>query len=70
MHSYPDHHSFTGEEFIFDDDLLVVITAKDAVKCKSVINDKIWVLEVEAAPDPIFLKNLLGKLHEIKCLSH
>ena len=70
LHSYPDHHSFTGEEFIFDDDLLVVITAKDAVKCKSIINDKIWVLEVEAAPDPIFLKNLLGKLHEIKCLSH
>jgi len=65
LHSYPDHHRFTGEEFIFDDDFLIVITAKDAVKCKSVINDKIWVLEVEAAPDPIFLKNLLGKLHEI-----
>ncbi|MDF1797121.1 MAG: tetraacyldisaccharide 4'-kinase [Coxiellaceae bacterium] len=33
-HPMPDHHSFSPQDLQFDDEHWVVITAKDAVKCK------------------------------------
>ena len=33
-HSFPDHHSFTIKDITFNDELPVVMTAKDAVKCQ------------------------------------
>lgn len=65
LHSLQDHHHFDGGELFFDDDLPVIITAKDAVKCKAVNNDKIWVLDVEAIADPIFLKGLLEQVRRV-----
>ena len=44
----PDHHVFSGEELTFDDDLPVIITAKDAVKCAHFGLDNLWVLDVTA----------------------
>lgn len=66
LHAWPDHHDFNGEEFIFNDDLPVIITAKDAVKCLKLKNDKVWVLEVSAQPDGIFLDELGKKLMECR----
>lgn len=66
LHAWPDHHGFTGKEFIFDDDLPVIITAKDAVKCPELKNDKVWVLDVSAQPDKAFLDELGEKLMECK----
>lgn len=34
-HSMPDHHSYTVGDLSFDDDLSVLVTAKDAVKLRS-----------------------------------
>ena len=65
-HHWPDHHNFSGEEFAFQDDWPIIITAKDAVKCVHIINDKIWVLDVQAVPDPAFLKSILKRLHELR----
>lgn len=62
LHAWPDHHNFSGDEFVFDDDLPVIITAKDAVKCSTVTNDKVWVLDVCAQPDNAFLAALEKKL--------
>ena len=64
LHTWPDHHSFNGEEFTFEDDLPVIITAKDAVKCPQLKNDKVWVLDVIAKPDELFLDELRKKLME------
>jgi tetraacyldisaccharide 4'-kinase len=60
-----DHYHFDGDELFFDDDLPVIITAKDAVKCKAINNDKIWVLEIEAIADPIFLRDLLEQVKRV-----
>lgn len=63
-HSFPDHHNFSAEDVRFDDDLPVVMTAKDAVKCQSFATDKHWALEVEARIPDDFVQQLLQRLRE------
>ncbi len=62
LHALPDHHNYSGDELMFDDDLPVIITAKDAVKCSQLTNDKVWVLDVCAQPDKAFLAALENKI--------
>ena len=66
LHSWPDHHNFSGEELNFDDDLPVIITAKDAVKCVGVKNEKVWVLDVSAEPGDVFVDAVIEKLKIVK----
>ena len=66
LHAYPDHHDFRGDELQFDDNLPVIITAKDAVKCTDIINDNVWVLDVSAKPDTDFLDKLTQAVHNLK----
>jgi tetraacyldisaccharide 4'-kinase len=65
LHSLNDHHYYNGDEFLFEDELPVIITAKDAVKCKKINSDKIWVLDIEATVDSVFSQSLLEKLRLI-----
>ena len=52
-HPFPDHHPFTSADITFDDDLPVLMTAKDAVKCVAFATDRHWYLPVTArVPEP------------------
>ncbi|WP_254275123.1 tetraacyldisaccharide 4'-kinase [Halomonas sp. 3H] len=53
-HPMTDHHAFRAEDLAFGDDRPLVMTAKDAVKCRGLAPDDSWVLDVVAAPDPAF----------------
>jgi tetraacyldisaccharide 4'-kinase len=66
LHAYPDHHDFRGDELQFDDNLPVIITAKDAVKCTDITNDSVWILDVTAKPDTDFLDKLTQAVHNLK----
>jgi tetraacyldisaccharide 4'-kinase len=47
--SYVDHHSFTLADFIeFDDNIPLLMTEKDAVKCRDFCKDNWWYLPVDA----------------------
>ena len=65
-HPFPDHHPFAAGDFEFGDSDPVVMTEKDAVKCKSIAagNPKVqfWVFPVSASLDPAFERWLLEKL--------
>ena len=61
-HPYPDHHAFRPEELAFGDDAPVVMTEKDAVKCRRFATQRHWVLPVHAVLDPAFGKWLLERL--------
>jgi tetraacyldisaccharide 4'-kinase len=52
-HAFADHHAFTARDLAFGDDLPIVMTAKDAVKCRSLALRDAWALDVRAivAPD-------------------
>ena len=54
-----DHQVLTASDIGFDDDLPVVITAKDAVKYEGSVPDNLWVLEVEMALDNEFVSSLI-----------
>jgi tetraacyldisaccharide 4'-kinase len=64
-HPYPDHHDFDGSEFAFGDDLPVLVTEKDAVKCARYADPRMLVVPVEADLPAAFLDSLNGALHEI-----
>lgn len=64
-HPFGDHHAFHAEELRFDDGHPLVMTAKDAVKCRGLAPDASWVLEVEASPEPGFVAWLDGRLADM-----
>ncbi|MBU2955495.1 tetraacyldisaccharide 4'-kinase [Marinobacter sp. F3R08] len=45
---FPDHHRFCPEDLIADNDEMIVMTAKDAVKCRDFAPENAWILVVEA----------------------
>jgi len=42
----PDHHEFTEQDFEAENDMMVLITEKDAVKCEHIQNTNTWVVAV------------------------
>ena len=48
-HPFPDHHSFAARELAFADDLPILMTEKDAVKCAAFANARLWCVPVSAA---------------------
>jgi tetraacyldisaccharide 4'-kinase len=61
-HPFPDHHPFQARDFEFGDADPVVMTEKDAVKCKSFAQGHFWILPVRASLDPAFERWLLERL--------
>ncbi|MBI2994117.1 MAG: tetraacyldisaccharide 4'-kinase [Gammaproteobacteria bacterium] len=64
-HRFPDHHPFSAADFRFGDELPIVMTEKDAVKCRRFATDRFWYLPIEAVMPAAFqhrLGVLLGNL--------
>lgn len=57
QHAYPDHHFFTEKDITFDGD--VVMTEKDAVKCRYFAKDNHWYLRIAARVDASLLQSIL-----------
>ncbi len=70
QHSFSDHHSFSREDVQFNDELPVIMTEKDAVKCRQLFNgdapDNLWYLPVKATIDESFITSLTQRLGELK----
>lgn len=64
-HSFPDHHDFKPSDIQFNDELPIVITEKDAVKCQKLVGDNVWYLPVSARLDQGFDRQFLTKLKRI-----
>lgn len=47
-HPFADHYAFGADDLAFGDDLPVIMTEKDAVKCRSFARNHHWFLPVEA----------------------
>ena len=61
-HSFPDHYPFTASDLEYAGAEAVVMTEKDAVKCRRFATEMHWELPVDAAPDPGLAALVLGKL--------
>ncbi len=69
-HPFPDHHVYRSQDLNFDDNHLIVMTEKDAVKCREFSNEKIWCLPVSAKLNSEFDKQLLAILLPLSQTSH
>lgn len=61
-HPFPDHHSFSAADLDFNDELPLLMTEKDAVKCRAFARRNQWYVPVSAAPDKVFAKHLIEQL--------
>lgn len=61
-HPFPDHHAFGAGDLAFADADFIVMTEKDAVKCRTFATERHWVLRVDAEIDPAFGELILKKL--------
>lgn len=59
---FPDHHRFRPEDLGSESGHMLVMTAKDGVKCSSFAPDNAWVLYVEASLPEAFSEAVLEKL--------
>jgi tetraacyldisaccharide 4'-kinase len=63
-HAFPDHHRFTPADLAFGDDLPILMTEKDAVKCESFATPQTWFVPATAELPEVFatrLETLLGR---------
>ena len=65
-HPFPDHHPYRAADLEFGDPAPVLMTEKDAVKCKRFAKPHHWVLPVHAVMDAAFGEWLLKRLCERK----
>lgn len=57
-HPFPDHHHFTEQDFLFEDDFPILLTEKDAIKCSFLKrNAYYWPITLTLPP----LEGLKGK---------
>lgn len=61
-HSFADHHNFQQEDLNFSHNYPIIMTEKDAVKCRKFQSDNCWYLPVKAHLSTDFTKTLLAKL--------
>ena len=64
-HPFPDHHNFSSSDIFYLDHLPIVMTEKDASKCKDFDNNKIWYLTIDADVTNKFIDKLDKKLKSI-----
>lgn len=61
-HVFPDHHHYQQHELQFSDEQPIIMTEKDAVKCRTFADARYWFLRVSAKMSEAFERDLLKKL--------
>ena len=68
-HHFDDHHWFKISELMFGDSLPIIMTEKDAVKCRllnpELIHQDFWYLKVEAMLEGDVTKRILDKVRNV-----
>jgi len=58
-HPFPDHHAFAAADITFDDEIPVLMTEKDAVKCRRFAAARHWCVPLQAELPETFGARLL-----------
>ena len=57
-HAFADHHDFVQSDLQFNDDLSVLMTEKDAVKCAGFARLRDWYVPVKAQLPDVFFERV------------
>lgn len=61
-HAFPDHHAYRPEDLEFADCDFVLMTEKDAVKCRRFGRRDFVAVRVDAEPDPAFAEPIWSRI--------
>jgi tetraacyldisaccharide 4'-kinase len=61
-HPFPDHHPFTLADLTFGDALPVLMTQKDAVRCRGIADARLWYVPVVARFSDLQARELLDRV--------
>ncbi len=61
-HAFTDHHHYREEDLAFSHELPVLMTEKDAVKCRDLVDGNAWYVPVEVELHSHFVDKLLARL--------
>ncbi|TDR44138.1 lipid-A-disaccharide kinase [Tahibacter aquaticus] len=61
-HAFADHHLFQPQDLAFGDDLPLLMTEKDAIKCRDFAQPHWWQVAVEAQLPAAFLDTLAARI--------
>jgi tetraacyldisaccharide 4'-kinase len=61
-HAFPDHHRFTAADLAFAGATAILMTEKDAVKCRTIADERCWALPVHAVIEPALVALVEEKL--------
>jgi tetraacyldisaccharide 4'-kinase len=64
-HPFSDHHAFARADLNFPDADIILMTEKDAVKCKAFADDRMWAMRVDALLPTEFDEFILERLNSI-----
>ncbi|MDH3695549.1 MAG: tetraacyldisaccharide 4'-kinase [Gammaproteobacteria bacterium] len=65
-HPFPDHHAYTADDLRFNDAYPVLMTEKDAVKCKAFASKDHWYVPVDAIISERFEAQIKHRLANIQ----
>lgn len=65
-HAFSDHYAYQAKDITFADDLPIVMTEKDAVKCLPFANNQHWSVKAKACMTATFECELIKKLKTLK----
>ncbi|GAA0704688.1 tetraacyldisaccharide 4'-kinase [Dokdonella soli] len=66
-HAFADHHAFLPSDLAFGDDLPVLMTEKDAIKCTRFAGANAWCIPVRAELADTFFDAVAGRLRSTSC---
>ena len=61
-HHFADHHRFKAIDLHFGDDQPILMTEKDAIKCRAFATDNMWYIPVKASVNNDLEQHILTKL--------
>lgn len=69
-HSFPDHYPYSEKDFAFEDgvsaeNLPVIMTEKDAVKCRTFAKENWFYLKIESQLPDVFWGAFLAKIYKV-----
>lgn len=64
VHAFPDHHRYAPSDLGFGDDLPVLMTEKDAIKCRVFARQNWWSVPVTAQLPESFLETVAARLQQ------
>ena len=65
-HAFPDHHDFTAADLDFGDNRPIIMTEKDAVKCRRFAQAHHWYVSIKASLDESFAQHIISLVERNK----